>query len=255
MKTSTAISDRTKTRALVAAVAMPGLGQFYNGDIFKGVCFFALFVVAPLSLLRISVALPDSLLVAGVIVSFFGALGLYGAAIFDAFRTASARGSGYALKSYNRWYVYALLWCIGAFWIGGAVVGYTRSNILMFCRIATTSMEPAATQGDFVIFDNSAGEKTVPQKGAVVLFRYPDDRSKLYVKRVAGLPGDTVSLDNSAVVVPHGHMFVLGDDREHAEDSRKFGPVPLRDVLGKARIIYFSVGPKGVRWERMGKRL
>jgi signal peptidase I len=256
MGTTTIIGNRDKVKALIAGIAMPGLGQFYNGEIFKGVCLFSLFIFIPLLLLRITIALPDSLLIAGAIVSFFGAVGLYIFAIVDAFRTAASSGAGYVVKSFNRWYFYALLWCIGAVWVAGAMVGYSQRNIVMFCRIATSSMEPAVTQGDFVIFDNTAGEKTSPKKNAVVLFRYPDDRSKLYVKRAAGLPGETLSIGNSSpVIVPHGHLFVLGDNREHAEDSRKFGPVPLRDVIGKARIVYLSLGPNGIRWERIGKRL
>jgi signal peptidase I len=255
MGTSTNVGNRDKVKALIAGIAMPGLGQFYNGEIFKGVCFFSLFIFVPLLLLRIAIALPDSLLIAGVAVSLFGALGLYCIAVIDAFSTAASKGAGYILKSYNRWYFYVLLWCIGAFWMSGSFAGYMQRNILMFCHIVTGSMEPAVTKGDYVIFDNTAGEKTSPKKGDIVLFRYPDDRSKLYVKRVAGLPGDTLSIDNSPVIVPHGHVFVLGDNRAHAEDSRKFGPVPLRDVIGKARQIYFSVGPQGIRWERMGKRL
>ena len=255
MITSSIIVNRDKKKALVAAIAMPGLGQCYNGEIFKGICFFSLFIILPISLLRFTIALPDSLLMTGIIVSLLCLIALYAISAVDAYRTAAAKGEGYILKSYNRWYFYALLWCIGAFWTSGAFAGYAQQKILMFCHIATSSMEPAVTRGDYVIFDNTAAEKITPKKGAVVLFRYPDDRSKLYVKRVAGLPGDTLSIDNGAVIVPHGHVFVLGDNRGHAEDSRKFGPVHLRDIIGKARIVYFSIGPQGIRWNRMGKRL
>jgi signal peptidase I len=256
MESSTTISNRDKKKALVASIAMPGLGQCYNGDIIKGISFFSLFIIVPISLLRIAVALPDSLLIAGAAVSILSLLALYAVSVIDAYRTAAAKGEGYMVKAFNRWYVYILFWCIGAFWINGAFAGYAQRNILMFGHIATSSMEPAVTPGDYVIFDNTAGEKTSPKKGSIVLFRYPDDRSKLYVKRLAGLPGDTLLIGTAApVIVPHGTIFVLGDDREHAEDSRKFGPVPLADVIGKARQIYFSVGPKGIRWGRMGKSL
>jgi signal peptidase I len=256
MESSSIICNRDKTKALIASIIMPGLGQMYNGDLFKGLCFFSLFIILPLSLLRIAMALPDSLLMTGIIVSLLSALGLYAIASVDAFTTASSKGAGYMIKTYNRWYAYISLWCLGAFWVSGAFVGYAQENIMMFCHIASASMEPAVTPGDYVIFDNTAGDKISPKKGAIVLFRYPDDRSKLYVKRVAGLPGDTLVLESSApIIVPHGHMFVLGDNLKHAKDSRVFGPVPLQDVIGKARQIYFSVGPKGIRWERMGKRL
>jgi signal peptidase I len=256
MNTSTTIVNRDKTKALIASIIMPGLGQIYNGELFKGLCFFSLFLILPLSLLRIAMALPDSLLMIGIIVSLLVTFGLYTVGIIDAYRTALSKGTGYMVKAYNRWYAYALLWCIGAFWVSGVFVGYAQKNIVMFCRIASGSMEPAVRPGDYVIFDNTAGEKISPKKGAIILFRYPDDRSKLYVKRIAGLPGDTLLLDGLApLIVPHGHVFVLGDNLKHAVDSRVFGPVPLGDMIGNARQVYFSIGPKGIRWERMGKRL
>jgi signal peptidase I len=256
MATSTTILNRDKTKAFIASFIMPGLGQIYNGEFSKGICFFSLFIILPLSLLRIAMALPNSLLMTGIIISLLALLGLYAAGIIDAYKTASQKGTGYLVKTYNRWYAYVLLWCIGAFWVSGAFAGYAQKNIVMFCRIETGSMEPAVTPGDYVIFDNTAGDKIAPKKGVIVLFRYPDDRSKLYTKRVAGLPGDTLLLSGlGLIIVPHGHIFVLGDNLKHAVDSRVFGPVPLRDVIGKARQVYFSIGPKGIRWDRMGKKL
>ena len=54
------------------------------------------------------------------------------------------------------------------------------------------------------------------------------------------------------LIVPPGQVFVLGDNRGHSTDSRKFGFVPMQDVVGRARQIWFSKGPDGVRWERLG---
>jgi signal peptidase I len=256
MPTSTTIGNRDKDKARLAAIVLPGLGQIYNGEPLKGICFFSIFILLPITLLRATMMFPDSLLMVGVLISFISMCSMYVIAIFDASRSASLKGKGYLLKAYNRWYVYLLLWFGAAFWIAGSLAASTQKNIMMFCRIVSGSMEPSLQKGDFVIFDNTSAGKVAPHKGDVILFRYPDDRSKLYVKRLAGLPGDTLPLDNSSVIiVPHGHVFVLGDNREHAKDSRTYGPVPLCDVLGKARVVYFSVGPQGIRWSRIGKTL
>jgi len=133
-----------------------------------------------------------------------------------------------------------------------------------------------------------------PARGDVVVFRFPRDRSLDYIKRVIGIGGDTIEVrdkqvfvngekvadphahftsheimsaaggpkDNfGPVTVPEGKIFVMGDNRDNSYDSRFWGFVDLRDVLGKAFIIYwswdvdrslFSLGRfTSIRWERL----
>lgn len=84
-----------------------------------------------------------------------------------------------------------------------------------------------------------------PQKGDVVTFVSPNNRSRLFIKRIEALPGDRVRMpDGSAQTVPNGFAFLLGENRGDSLDSRQFGFVPLRDIVAKARQVYCELSAR-----------
>ncbi len=131
----------------------------------------------------------------------------------------------------------------------------------------------------------------VPKRGDVIVFIYPKNTSEDFIKRVIGLPGEIVQVTNGKIfinnkplpdpwgyfskneppgfieavenfgpfVVPKDSLFVMGDNRNNSEDSRFWGALPLKNVLGKAFVIYFSWDSQAhslahkIRWSRIGK--
>jgi signal peptidase I len=109
------------------------------------------------------------------------------------------------------------------------------------------------------------------ERGDIVVFNPPND-DKPYIKRIIGLPGDEISFADGkvlvngevleeahitkvtncpsaacreAIIVPEGHVFVLGDNRTSSEDSRYFGPITIDSIIGKAIFTYWPVGDIG----------
>jgi signal peptidase I len=252
MRSQTRVVDRKKAQALIAGLIQPGLGQVYNGELAKGLCFFALFLVALIGEMRIVMVFPSSALSLCMALVMLAAIAVSVAFAVEAWSFASAKGGGYMLKWYNRWYVYVALWALCSLFVMGAAFLYVSDNILQSCRVVSASALPSVLPGDLVFVDKTWYKHNPPRRRDVILCRYPDDKSRLYVKLIGGLPGDTVRLESGVFVVPQGHVFTLGDSAGHSDNSRH-GPIPLTEVLGKARQIYFSFGRKeGIRWERVG---
>lgn len=121
-----------------------------------------------------------------------------------------------------------------------------------------------------------------PKRGDIIVFKFPEDETKDYIKRVIGLPGDTIELRDKVVyingepldepyvrhtkldnmpirdnfgpyTVPEGSYFMLGDNREGSFDSRWWGPVKREKIVGKALIIYWSwASLTDIRFNRIG---
>jgi signal peptidase I len=179
---------------------------------------------------------------------------------------------------------------------------FIRTFIVQAFKIPSGSMKPTLQIGDHILVNKFIyGVKipllrttlipvTEPKRGDIVVFIYPEDRSKDFIKRLIGVAGDTVEVRNKKiflngkpyedrhgvytddviipaalqkrdnfgpVTVPPDKIFVMGDNRDQSYDSRFFGFVDLKDVMGKAMIIYWSWNSEetNVRWNRLGQIL
>ena len=134
--------------------------------------------------------------------------------------------------------------------------------------IPSSSMEPTLVPGDRVLVAKFYYRFTDPQRGDIIVFRYPIDKRKNLIKRVIGLPGEKIKISNGMIyvngeplqgdkfkrtyydvgfygegekTVPEDSYFVLGDNSENSDDSRFWGYVPRKNILGRAFLIYWPL--------------
>lgn len=189
-------------------------------------------------------------------------------------------------------------------WVEALVVAFViamiiRAFILQAYRIPSSSMEDTLLKGDHILATKYNygltvpfttrkiwGNDRVPARGDIVIFTFPGNHAMDFVKRVIGVPGDTVQVkekkvyingapfkldaekhtdpfiltqgqgavrDNFGPVrVEPGTCFVMGDNRDQSYDSRFWGFVPVQNIKGKAFIIYFS-WDSARHWVRFGR--
>lgn len=203
------------------------------------------------------------------------------------------------------------------------IVLVLRSFLFEPFRIPSGSMMPTLLAGDFILVNKFAYgirlpvvdlkiiDMGSPKRGDIAVFRYPEDTSIDYIKRIVGLPGDRIRYEDKILyvndvkmdqqylgeyigvgmglgmtgaslrlehldgvdhqilvqnrrriregefMVPEGYDFAMGDNRDNSNDSRFWGPVPDKNLVGKAFMIWMSwdSASSGISWSRIGTRL
>lgn len=268
---------------------IPGFGQLYNGEVYKAALFALLatwvvgFLVAFL-MLHSPLAPPYNIFVPALIW-----LSVRAAIVVDAVVTARRVGEHYHLKALNTWYVYLGILVLALLVYDGIGNIPTRYYAKAY-RMPAGSMLPTLMTGDHFMVNRWAYRTgKTPQRGDIIVFKYPEDETKDFTKRVIGMPGDVIEIrdkqvllngaplddrsytqrvdpgviaravnarDNfGPVTVPQGAYFVLGDNRDQSLDSRFWGYVELSKIKGKVSVIYLSWDATNsrIRWERTGQ--
>ena len=149
--------------------------------------------------------------------------------------------------------------------ISAAIVIPIRLFIVCPFYVQGASMEPNFYDKEYLLVDEISYRFREPERGEVVVFRYPEDPREYFIKRIIGLPGETLKIDNGGVylldkstnswtklaesylvsdsdtlafeaqqvTLGPDEFFVLGDNREHSRDSRYFGPLNRRYLIGR----------------------
>jgi signal peptidase I len=180
---------------------------------------------------------------------------------------------------------------------------FVRTFVVQAFKIPTGSMENNLLIGDHLLVNKFIFAPTATRlerallpieqirRGDILVFKFPEDPERDFIKRVIGLPGETLEMRDKKiyingtpidepyvhfifpvegqgtpgvdftesgvqrnygpVVVPDDQYFMMGDNRDNSEDSRYWGFMPRDYVKGKALFVYFSFGESGVRWARL----
>src|SRR3954449_8011324 len=116
-----------------------------------------------------------------------------------------------------------------------------REGLFRIYNIPSASMAPALQPGDHILVTPYYPFGAPPLPGDVVVFRAPSNADELMVKRIVGAPGDLVNAGGgNAQIVPAGCYFVMGDNRGDSWDSRSWGPLPAKLVVGRARLVLWA---------------
>jgi signal peptidase I len=171
-------------------------------------------------------------------------------------------------------------------WVESIIIAFIlamiiRAFVVQAFKIPTGSMRPTLLEGDIILVnkfiygakvpftDSRLPALTQPKRGDVIVFIYPENPKKDFIKRLVGLPGDTVEIKNGTIyindkpllehvfsaryyynrgdyagegqkiVIPKDCFFVLGDNSASSQDSRYWGFVPHKNILGRAMLIYW----------------
>jgi len=150
-------------------------------------------------------------------------------------------------------------------WLILVVVAFLLVNsfLISLYIVDGWSMDPSLADKEVILWNKNSYSKHIPERGDVIVLNYPGDIKKQYVKRIVGLPGEVIEIADGDVYInseklaegylgdgiltspdiyltlKSGQYFVMGDNRSNSSDSRTFGAVERRFILGKSLRIVF----------------
>ncbi len=270
--------------AVMLTVLLPGLGQVYAGRTRRGIAVFLLpNIITILGLLY--VANPTTrinsivFIIALILMAALIAFAIF--IIIDAYKCAQkhnlTNNLTRKLSGRKRVMIIAGILFFGFFFNSSELItSYVQSNIIGAYSIPAASMMPTLAAGDRLLVDKRAYMHSAPQREDVVVFDHPEHESRKFLKRIIGLPGETIEIKDGKVLIngavlpessavrrnyyynagdygkagqlikiPKDSYFVLGDNSKNSMDSRYWGFVPVESIIGKATKIYYPLDRTG----------
>jgi signal peptidase I len=268
-----------RVSAVVLSLVVPGAGHFLLGAFRRGAAWAVGLAVLGMSLLFATTV--SLLALVAVVVALLGHI----ATALDTARIVASRPS---------WKRVTLAWAallVGNFAVVEPLKIYYRTHYAQAFTIPSGAMQPTLLVGDYIMVDKSAYRVRAPERGDIIVFPYPQDERRDFVKRVVALPGEQVLIRGNQVsvngrplqepyvnvsrvlsstpgycgyaygceptTVPPNSYFVMGDSRDNSQDSRYWGFVRREKIKGRAVTVYWSWDTERgwPRFDRIGRSL
>lgn len=200
----TAFTPRHPLLATAMSFILPGFGQLYNGQLNKGIMLFIAFIVCSLPLqILAALYLPAALMLPLLIISLLLTLGLWLYGVIQAWKQA-IKHPDYMLKDWQKPALYLGTFLIAMLVVIPFMTQYIRSQLAEGFYIPSGSMQPTLLRGDLLFADkryNCPNCKQRIKRGDIAIFVYPNNRTQYFVKRIIGLPGDRIRIEDKTVFV------------------------------------------------------
>ena len=280
---------KNKTINIIGAVflnfLMLGLGQISCGKIKRGILIYIVsLLLAPIAVIIITKPFPPFNIVVPVIMFF----GLFIFAIVDAIRIARDPENTLGMKPIIGYLILIAIWQVDSRIVTPVIASTVKHDFIQAYKIPSGAMTPTLFIGDQILVDKHIYKEQEPALGDIVIFPYPVKPEQHFIKRIAALGGDTIEIKEKQiylngellqepyavhtdpnifpaeknqrdfygpVTIPMDSVFVMGDNRDNAYDSRFWGFVKKDTIKAKIINLYWSWDKKAgeVRWGRIGK--
>ena len=232
---------------------VPGLGQVYNGQETKGLLFYVILSVSGgflIILIHFLLKPPGRPFLFWIIflAVIFISIALWLFIIFEAILSAKKISGDYILKGYNRWYIYLIIILVIRLVDFSVNTTVIEHNIFQGYRIPTRSMMPTLLVGDHFLCDLGYYNNHNPERGDLIMFKWPVDESKFLIKRIIGIPGDTIQIVDNAVYVNQKKLDLKFLKKVTLEQGREADE--YRETLGNSsyQILNQVTGNSGYGW-------
>lgn len=270
--------------AVMLSALLPGLGQVYSGRVIRGIAIFTVPIIVSWGMVSYFFS-PQAKLNSFVWV-FLIASGVFAMFILvDAYLCAHAFNKTNQLKrdiTFGKRVILIIGIICTYIWgpwelFSTQVSQYIKSNVVQAFKIPSPAMSPTLVVDDRILVDKAIYKRSPVQRGDIIVFIYPVDQKKDFIKRVVGLPGEAIEIRDGkiwvngaqlesppeigareyfncecpygqvgqSVQIPEDSYFVLGDNTASSRDSRYWGFVPKQNVEGKAYKIYYPFERSG----------